>query len=65
MSSITFKIEEAKKANLEETAKGMNLSMDELIQTAIDHFLLEKEKRFQEARAYTRKRYHQLHKRLA
>ncbi len=65
MSSITFKIDETKKAMLEETAKSLNVSVDELMNEAIDNYMKEKEERFQAARAYVRERYRELYKRLA
>jgi predicted transcriptional regulator len=65
MSSITFNIDDAKKAILEETAKSLNISMDDLVNEAIENFLTEKEQRFQLARNYVRTRYRELYKRLA
>ena len=65
MGSLTFKIEESKKMLLETVAKSMNVSVDDLLNKAIDDFLKEKEKHFQEARTYVRKRYNNLYKRLA
>ena len=65
MSSITFKIDDKKKLLLEEFAQNLNLSVDELMNEAIDNYLREKEDRFQAARAYVRKRYRELYKRLA
>lgn len=65
MSSITFKIDDEKKTLLEETAKSLNLSLDDLMNEAIDNYLKEKEEKFQAARTYVRKRYRELYKRLA
>ena len=65
MSSITFNIDDAKKAMLEEVAKTLNLSLDDLMNQAIDVYLKEKEEKFQAARAYVRERYQELYKRLA
>lgn len=65
MSSITFKIDDKKKTLLEETAKSLNLSLDDLMNEAIDNYLKEKEEKFQAARTYVRKRYRELYKRLA
>lgn len=65
MGSLTFKIEESQKMLLETVAKNMNMSVDDLVNKVIDDFLKEKEKHFQEARTYVRKRYNNLYKRLA
>ncbi len=65
MSSITININEEKKALLEETAKSMNISMDDLVNEAIENYLTEKDKRFQAAREYVRTRYKELYKKLA
>ena len=65
MGSITFKIDDTKKRLLEETAKSLNVSVDELMNEAIDNYMKEKEERFQSARAYVRERYRELYKRLA
>lgn len=65
MSSITFNVDDKKKLLLEETAKSLNLSLDELMNEAIDSYMKEKEEKFQAARAYVRKRYRELYKRLA
>ncbi|MBK7936363.1 MAG: DNA-binding protein [Lewinellaceae bacterium] len=65
MSSITFKIDDKKKMLLEETAKSLNVSVDELMNEALDNYMKEKEERFQAARAYVRERYLELYKRLA
>lgn len=65
MSSITFKIDDKKKILLEETAKSLNVSVDELMNEAIDNYMKEKEERFQAARSYVRERYRELYKRLA
>lgn len=65
MSSITFEIDDKKKMLLEETAKSLNLSLDDLMNEAIDNYLKEKEEKFQAARTYVRKRYRELYKRLA
>jgi predicted transcriptional regulator len=65
MSSITFEIDDKKKMLLEDTAKSLNISVDELMNEAIDNYIKEKEERFQAARTYVRKRYRELYKRLA
>ena len=65
MSSITINIDEKMKAILEETAKSLNISMDDLVNEAIGNYLTEKEVRFQSAREYVRKRYTELYERLA
>jgi predicted transcriptional regulator len=65
MSSITFEIDDKKKMLLEDTAKSLNISVDELMNEAIDNYIKEKEERFQSARTYVRKRYRELYKRLA
>jgi hypothetical protein len=65
MSSITFKIDEAKKSLLEEVAKSQNISLEDLVNKVISNYLKEKEQRFQAARVYVRKRYHQLYQKLA
>ena len=65
MGSITFNIDDEKKMLLEETAKSLNVSVDELMNEAIDNYIKEKEERFQAARTYVRKRYRDLYKRLA
>ncbi len=65
MSSITFEIDDKKKMLLEDTAKSLNISVDELMNEALDNYIKEKEERFQAARTYVRKRYRELYKRLA
>jgi predicted transcriptional regulator len=65
MGSITFNIDENKKRFLEETAKSLNVSVDELMNDAIDQYMKEREERFQAARSYVRGRYRELYKRLA
>jgi hypothetical protein len=65
MSTITINIEDSKKSLLEETAKKLNISMDDLLNDAIEMYLKEKDRRFQESRNYARNRYRELYKRLA
>ncbi|MEQ1746269.1 MAG: DNA-binding protein [Saprospiraceae bacterium] len=65
MSSITFQIDDKKKLLLEEFAQNHNVSVEELMNEAIDNYLRAKEERFQAARTYVRKRYRELYKRLA
>lgn len=50
---------------LEEVAKDLNVSLDDLMNEAIDVYMKEKEEKFQAARTYVRERYRELYKRLA
>lgn len=65
MTNITFSIDDKTKALLEEEAKNNHVTVDVVINMAIENYLNEKQKRFQEARTYVRARYKDLYKRLA
>lgn len=65
MKDIKFSIDETKKTFLEEQAKYSRISVDELINIALDHYFHEKQKKFEAAREYTLNRYKELYKRLA
>lgn len=65
MTNITFSIDDKTKALLEEEAKNNHVTVDIVINMAIENYLSEKQRRFQEARSYVRSRYKDLYKRLA
>ncbi len=65
MTKITFSIDDTKKILLEREAINSHLTVDELINTALDFYLTEKQRKFEEARKYVRGKYKELYKRLA
>ena len=65
MSTITFQINDKNKLLLDEEFKSQGVSMDEILNQAIEHYLQERQKRFQAARKYVRTRYKKLYQKLA
>ena len=65
MKSITINVNDEIKLLLENEVNETNSSLDQIINEALDAHFKEKQRRFEDARKYVRKRYAELYKRLA